>query len=49
LRAGDSLKLILENNLLRRVSEGLLRQPTFIRFGPIPAIRQAPTMAEQEG
>jgi len=48
LRGGDSLKLILENNLLGRVSEGLLRQPTFIRFGPIPAIREAPTMAEQE-
>src|ERR1700746_738294 len=47
LRGGDSLKLILENNLLGRVSEGLLRQPTFIRFGPIP-IWEAPTMAEQE-
>jgi hypothetical protein len=47
-RRGDSLKLILENNLLGRVSEGLLRQPTFIHFGPMFATREAPTVAEQE-
>jgi hypothetical protein len=47
-RRGDSLKLILENNLLGRVSKGLLRQPTFMHFGPIPTTREAPTVAEQE-
>src|SRR5215469_13505476 len=48
LRCDDSLKLILENNLLGWVSEGLLRQPTFMHFGPMPATREAPTVAEQE-
>jgi hypothetical protein len=48
LRRSDSLKLILENNLLGRVSVALLRQPTFMHFGPILVVREDPTMAEQE-
>jgi hypothetical protein len=48
LRRGNSLKLILENNLLGRMTQGLLRQPTFMHFGPIPAIGETPAVAEQE-
>src|SRR5262249_17131984 len=48
LRRGDSLKLLLETNLLGWVTEALLCQPTFMHFAPILANRAAPTVAEQE-
>src|SRR5215475_11693993 len=44
----DHLKLILENDLLRRMIEGLLRQPAFMHFCPILPTRKDPAMAKQE-
>src|SRR5262245_40133222 len=44
----DDLKLILENDLLRRMIEGLLRQPAFMHLCPIPRTWEDPAMAEQE-
>src|SRR5215469_12573313 len=42
----DHLKLILENDLLRWMIEGLLRQPALVHFRPILPTREDPAMAE---
>ena len=44
----DHLKMILENDLLRRMIEGLLRQPAFMHFCPILPTREDPAMTEQK-
>jgi hypothetical protein len=44
----DHLKLIWESNRLRRMIEGLLRQPAFLHFCPILPTREDPVKAEQE-
>jgi hypothetical protein len=44
----DRLKLILENDLLRWMIEGLLRQPALMHLRPIFPTREIPIMAEQE-